>query len=308
MAAGLRDNRGCLLCHLPGRLPGPADLASVQRRGRPRRAQRRRQHREHGDRAILAGLSVPAFGVAWQAAADLAALRALGPLWRALVGTVPSVSAGTWKRGPVGTLRDPRIRLIRRTAEIRDAALALRCYVRPDPSPPSACGCQAAACRTELVAATEACWLTLAVRAARAGAAASESPHVLPGGSTLPEEVRWLRLVAAAFRSTHVRAVTAELTGEPLTHPEGSPPMTTAARPGERKAFARHVTDLLEPKNWIIAVTVLIGWHSGRLAGIGWGLLGALFAAILPTSSSGTGCDAAAGPTGTSAPGSTGSS
>jgi hypothetical protein len=58
--------------------------------------------------------------------------------------------------------------------------------------------------------------------------------------------------------------------------------MTTAA-PTARKSLARHVTDLLEPKNWIIAVTVLVGWHSGHLIGIGWGLLGALFAAVLPT-------------------------
>lgn len=48
-------------------------------------------------------------------------------------------------------------------------------------------------------------------------------------------------------------------------------------------SFAQHVTDVLEPKNWIIAAAILIGWHSGRLAGIGWGLLSALFAAILPT-------------------------
>lgn len=49
------------------------------------------------------------------------------------------------------------------------------------------------------------------------------------------------------------------------------------------KRTARLITDLLEPKNWIIATAVLIGWHSGHLVGIGWGLLGALFAAILPT-------------------------
>jgi hypothetical protein len=58
--------------------------------------------------------------------------------------------------------------------------------------------------------------------------------------------------------------------------------MTTAVQ-ADRKPFAKHVTDLLEPKNWIIAATVLIGWHSGHLGGIAWGLLGALFAAVLPT-------------------------
>lgn len=45
---------------------------------------------------------------------------------------------------------------------------------------------------------------------------------------------------------------------------------------------ARFVTDAFEPKNWIIALTVLVGWHVDRIAGIGWGLLGALFAAFIP--------------------------
>jgi membrane-associated phospholipid phosphatase len=55
------------------------------------------------------------------------------------------------------------------------------------------------------------------------------------------------------------------------------------SRQAVSKPFARHVTDLLEPKNWIIAVTILIGWHSGHLTGVLWGLVGALFAAVLPT-------------------------
>lgn len=45
---------------------------------------------------------------------------------------------------------------------------------------------------------------------------------------------------------------------------------------------ARRVTDGLDPKSWIIADTILIGWHTDRLAGIGWGLLGCLFAAVIP--------------------------
>jgi membrane-associated phospholipid phosphatase len=45
---------------------------------------------------------------------------------------------------------------------------------------------------------------------------------------------------------------------------------------------ARFVTDAFEPKNWILLVTILIGWNADRIAGVGWGLLGALFSAVLP--------------------------
>lgn len=45
---------------------------------------------------------------------------------------------------------------------------------------------------------------------------------------------------------------------------------------------ARLITDGLEPKNWIIAVTLLTGWHADRLAGVGWGLLAALFCGVIP--------------------------
>ena len=57
--------------------------------------------------------------------------------------------------------------------------------------------------------------------------------------------------------------------------------MTTAPATAS-PSFARNVTDGLEPKNWILAVTVLVGWQVNRFAGIGWGLLGALFAAVIP--------------------------
>ena len=47
--------------------------------------------------------------------------------------------------------------------------------------------------------------------------------------------------------------------------------------------LAARVTYLLEPKNWLIVTVVLIGGHADGLAGAGWGLLAATFAAVLPT-------------------------
>jgi membrane-associated phospholipid phosphatase len=55
---------------------------------------------------------------------------------------------------------------------------------------------------------------------------------------------------------------------------------------GTRQAgrlWAQRCTYLLEPKNWLIVTVVLIGWHADGRAGIGWGLLAALFAGVLPT-------------------------
>ena len=50
-----------------------------------------------------------------------------------------------------------------------------------------------------------------------------------------------------------------------------------------RQAWARRCTYWLEPKNWLIVTVVAIGWHADGRAGIGWGLLAALFTAVLPT-------------------------
>jgi len=161
--------------------------------------------------------------VAWQNARDLAALRALHGMWRDLVTAVPGVTAGSWRHLVTGSVGAPRILLIRRTAEIRDAALALRCYV------PSGLVADARDRLSEhglsgvsLDAATEACWLKLAIRARLAGAPADKPTHVLPGGETLTEEVRWLRQVAAASRSKPVRAVLPQVADGPLTYPEGT--------------------------------------------------------------------------------------
>ncbi|MEU4728132.1 hypothetical protein [Streptomyces sp. NPDC023588] len=56
---------------------------------------------------------------------------------------------------------------------------------------------------------------------------------------------------------------------------------TTINRPDASRA-ARLIADGLDPKTWITADALLIGWHTSRLPGIGWGLLGCLFAAVIP--------------------------
>jgi membrane-associated phospholipid phosphatase len=53
--------------------------------------------------------------------------------------------------------------------------------------------------------------------------------------------------------------------------------------PVRRRPAAQWVTYLLEPKNWIIATVIAVGWHADGAAGLGWGLLAAFFAAVLPT-------------------------
>jgi membrane-associated phospholipid phosphatase len=53
--------------------------------------------------------------------------------------------------------------------------------------------------------------------------------------------------------------------------------------PVRRRSAARWVTYLLEPKNWIIATVIAVGWKAGGVAGLGWGLMAAFFAAVLPT-------------------------
>jgi membrane-associated phospholipid phosphatase len=48
------------------------------------------------------------------------------------------------------------------------------------------------------------------------------------------------------------------------------------------RSAAEWVSYLLEPKNWIIATTLAVGWHSDGAAGLAWGAVAALFAGVLP--------------------------
>ncbi len=68
---------------------------------------------------------------------------------------------------------------------------------------------------------------------------------------------------------------------------------------GARQAWARRCTSWLESKNWLIVTVVAIGWHADGRAGVGWGLLAALFTAVLPPCSSPAACGTAGGATGT---------
>jgi len=51
---------------------------------------------------------------------------------------------------------------------------------------------------------------------------------------------------------------------------------------GGRQAWARRCTDLLEPTNWLIVTVLAVGWHANGRAGLGWGLLAAVFAGVVP--------------------------
>jgi membrane-associated phospholipid phosphatase len=52
--------------------------------------------------------------------------------------------------------------------------------------------------------------------------------------------------------------------------------------PVSRRSTAEWVTYLLEPKNWIIATTLAVGWHADGVRGLAWGAVAALFAGVLP--------------------------
>jgi membrane-associated phospholipid phosphatase len=48
------------------------------------------------------------------------------------------------------------------------------------------------------------------------------------------------------------------------------------------RSAAERVSYLFEPKNWIIATTLAVGWHAGGAVGLGWGAVAALFAGVIP--------------------------
>ncbi|WP_145794547.1 hypothetical protein [Kitasatospora atroaurantiaca] len=43
------------------------------------------------------------------------------------------------------------------------------------------------------------------------------------------------------------------------------------------------ISDGFEPRNWMLLLAPLLGWHADAWPGAGWGLLAAAFTAVLPT-------------------------
>lgn len=60
-----------------------------------------------------------------------------------------------------------------------------------------------------------------------------------------------------------------------------APPAFSECTPAQKSA--RIITDALAPAHLVIALLLLVGWHSTRSwAGLGWGLLAALFCGVVP--------------------------
>ncbi|MFD9372018.1 hypothetical protein ACFWA6_30575 [Streptomyces sp. NPDC060020] len=66
-----------------------------------------------------------------------------------------------------------------------------------------------------------------------------------------------------------------------MTFSPPAPPAFADCSP--RQKAARVLSDVLAPANLVVALLLLIGWHStASWTGLGWGLLGALFCGVVP--------------------------
>lgn len=161
---------------------------------------------------ILAGSSVPAAYGAVRAIRDYLALQALRPLWADLTAIAPHVVLGASpsRRADLTTTRTLRIRLLRRTIEIRDAALLLRGYVSlTDAERIRSELAEAGLAGERLSAAAEAAWLRAGIHAKIRGSPARGPAGQQPvhDAGDFASEIRWLSQIAAAYRSAPVIAV-----------------------------------------------------------------------------------------------------
>jgi membrane-associated phospholipid phosphatase len=67
-----------------------------------------------------------------------------------------------------------------------------------------------------------------------------------------------------------------------VTEPAGPSPIIAGS--AARSGVARFVTEVLAPVNLAVGLLLVVGWHSApSLAGLGWGLLAAMFCGLIPT-------------------------
>lgn len=170
---------------------------------------------------IVAGSSLPAVTIVLRAARDYRALQALRPLWAELTASAPQVVLGTppSRRDDLTATRAVRVRLLRRTVEIRDAALLLRGYLSDSDTERIRAELAARGLAgEELSVAAEAAWLraSLHTKARHLPAHPISSPDPLYDSEDFPGEVRWLRRIAGAYHGPAVMAAAEQITASRL--------------------------------------------------------------------------------------------
>ncbi|GAA4537003.1 MAB_1171c family putative transporter [Amycolatopsis samaneae] len=156
---------------------------------------------------ILVGCSLAALLPLWRAVVNIWHGQRLYALWKTLCEAIPHVALQP-PRGRIAELlrfTDSRLRLNRMIIEIRDGLLVMREWVTPaqlaaiGPAVEGVPEDRAEAVRT-------ACWLKVALRAKESGhpRAAETLDLVYHGGVDIESELRWLRRIAAAWRSPTV--------------------------------------------------------------------------------------------------------
>jgi hypothetical protein len=203
--------------------------------------------------AYIFGLAMPSISIGGnrvgRAVEDYVLLQQLRPMWRTLTAAVPNARMDTTQRLRWTELLPdrPHMRLIDRVVEIRDAQLVLLAYVLAE----------------DMVGATdverEGAWTVLALSKRAEGLPAGTGGLEFAAGyDSITEDARYLVEVWRAMGSSHSG--------------------------GTKPRSARLVSTLFAPQLVATAVSLTGGLVAGRglVAGLGWGLMSAVAAPLLP--------------------------
>jgi hypothetical protein len=167
---------------------------------------------------IIVGMLAPPAASARRRARWLADYLALYPLWKSMSSAVPGIVLPR-RGGPLVFVTNPEMLMIRRVAEIRDGILLMHRRVGPETITQARALLLAnGSVDAGLDAAVEATAVELGLRVPyRAATAAGAQAAPVPGGSSLAEEVAWLRAVSAQRKTMTVQQAVSSLTAETLT-------------------------------------------------------------------------------------------